>query len=211
MAFLGGRFNAQEFDPSKNGSAPECLPADDYRAHIVKSAMKTTGGGNSGKPEGQMLELEFEVLDGEYAKRRFFDRLNIINANETAQRIANEALSAICHSVGVLDVEDSEDLHFKPLMVTLLVDPERDVPGQQGKKYPPSNRVKKYRPENGSDFGEQPTQQSGGRQQAQRTTAQPQRAATQPQQQAQPASGAQPSTSTPSGGSVPAWRRNRAA
>jgi hypothetical protein len=210
MAFLGGRFNANEFDPSKNGSAPDCLPADDYIAHIVKSALKDAKPKAGQEFGGKYLELEWEVIEGEYAKRRFFDRLNIINANENAQRMANEALSAICHSVGVLDVEDSEELHFKPLLVTLIVKPGDPIPNKPGEKYADKNEVKKYRPADGSDFGEQPVQQAGARQ-AQRTTSQPQRQAAQQPTQQQPTGGAQQGASAPSGSTVPAWRRNRAA
>ena len=52
-----------------------------------------------------------------------YDQLNLINPNPTAEEIAQRTLSAICHAVGKLQVADSEELHFQPLLVRVAVKP----------------------------------------------------------------------------------------
>ena len=56
-------------------------------------------------------------------RRKIFDQLNLVNRNEQTVEIAQRTLSAICHAVGQVHVSDSEQLHFKPLIVTLKVKP----------------------------------------------------------------------------------------
>ncbi|MEK9693909.1 MAG: DUF669 domain-containing protein, partial [Rhodospirillaceae bacterium] len=49
---------------------------------------------------GKYIELEFTILDGEYAGRKFWDRLNVMNENKTAQDIANATLKTILDAIG---------------------------------------------------------------------------------------------------------------
>jgi hypothetical protein len=72
---------------------------------------------------GQMLWLDLEVLEGPLKGRHVYDQLNLINPNPTAEEIAQRTLSAICHAVGKLQVADSEELHFQPLLVRVAVKP----------------------------------------------------------------------------------------
>jgi hypothetical protein len=109
-----GEFDASGVEPS----APrEIIPAGKYLAQIIASEMAPT------KTGGQMLTLELEVMDGPYQRRHFWDRLNLVNSNPQAVEIAQRQLSAICHAVGVLKVSDSEQLHFKPMTVSVKVRP----------------------------------------------------------------------------------------
>jgi Protein of unknown function (DUF669) len=70
-----------------------------------------------------MLWLDMEVLEGPLQGRHVYDQLNLINPNPTAEEIAQRTLSAICHAVGKLQVADSEELHFQPLLVRVAVKP----------------------------------------------------------------------------------------
>ncbi|MBF0179960.1 MAG: DUF669 domain-containing protein [Magnetococcales bacterium] len=126
MAQLGGTFDASQVDPSQ---PQETLPPGDYRVQIINSEMRVTKAGS-----GQYLWMEMDVLDGPMAGRKLFDRLNLINPNRQAEEIAQRTLSAICHAVGRMQVSDSEELHFKPLMVKVTV-------GKDG-----YNEVKGYKP-----------------------------------------------------------------
>ena len=110
----------------------EPLPAGDYNACIVASEMKPTKDGT-----GTYLELKLQVLDGKYQNRTLFDRLNLVNKNETAVTIAKGTLSAICRAIGVMTPKDSSELHNKPLKITVRVkpDPERG----------PQNEIKGYK------------------------------------------------------------------
>src|SRR5690606_1157839 len=58
--------------------------------------------------------------------RIIWDRLNLINPNQTAVDIANRALAAICRAVGVLTPTDSSELHDRPFQVKVSVRPARD-------------------------------------------------------------------------------------
>ena len=69
-------FNANEVEPS-TGYDP--IPAGKYQAVITESEMKPTRTGN-----GQYLQLEFEIIEGEYKNRKVWARLNLENANADA-------------------------------------------------------------------------------------------------------------------------------
>ena len=73
--------------------------------------MKPTKAG-----DGAYLELELQVIEGQYQGRKLWDRLNLNNANETTVKIAKGTLSAICRAVGVLQPTDSCELHDLPLV-----------------------------------------------------------------------------------------------
>jgi hypothetical protein len=113
MAFLTQAFDADSVEPS----APrEILPAGKYAAQIVESDVKENSKGT-----GQILALTFEITEGPHARRKLWTNLNIINDNAQAQEIAQRDLSAICKAIGVRNVQDTEILHWKPLLVTVVV------------------------------------------------------------------------------------------
>lgn len=116
MALLNGTFDAADVEPAKPF---EPLPPGKYRAHVIESEMAVTRAG-----DGQMLKLTLEILDGPHARRKLWDQLNLVNPNSQAMEIAQRTLSAICHATGQLQVADSEQLHFKPLRVTVKYEPE---------------------------------------------------------------------------------------
>jgi hypothetical protein len=138
MAQLGQTFDANSVAPA---TPFETIPAGKYLAQIVNSEMKSTSTG------GEMLVLEIEIVDGEYSKRRLWDRLNLVNSNATAVEIAQRALSSICHAVGQMTVQDSEQLHFKPMAVTVKVRPAG--PDKNGIHRDAQNEIKGYEAANG--------------------------------------------------------------
>ena len=79
---------------------------------------------------GQYLYLEVDVLDGKYAGRKLFDRLNLVNANPDAVQIAQRTLSSICRAVGKLQVSNSEQLHLIPLIADVRVRPPKGMYGE---------------------------------------------------------------------------------
>jgi hypothetical protein len=116
MAFLGQTFNANDVEPSS--SSFEVLPAGKYQAQIVNSEMRDTKTGS-----GQYLWLELAITDGPHANKRLFDRLNLVNPNDKAVEIAQRTLSAICHATGQMQVQDSEQLHNRAMIVNVKVRP----------------------------------------------------------------------------------------
>lgn len=124
------QFNAANIAPSQV-FAP--LPAGDYNAIITESEVKPTKDG-----QGQYLQIKLQVQGGEFSGRTLFDRLNLWNNNQQAQEIAQRALSAICHAVGVLQVGDSQELHNRPLIATVKVKPASG-------NYEANNEIKGYK------------------------------------------------------------------
>lgn len=130
MANLAG-FNANEVEPNV-GFEP--LPPGDYEACIVASEMKPTKNG-----DGQYLNLELSILNGQFQNRRLFEKLNLSNPNPEAVRIAQGTLSAICRAVNVLTPNDSSELHNRPLRISVGVEKRKDT-GEM------TNRIKSFKP-----------------------------------------------------------------
>ena len=110
MANLNG-FNANNVDPTADF---EPIPDGNYLAVITDSEMKPTKSGR-----GHYLELTFQVVNGPYANRLLWSRLNLDNPSEQAVQIAQGELSAICHAVGIMQPGDSTELHNLQLLVTV--------------------------------------------------------------------------------------------
>ena len=122
-------FNALEIEPA---TSYEPLPADWYKAVITQTEEKPTKS-----QTGSYLQLMIEVIEGQYAGRKVFDRLNLKNPNSVAVEIAQRSLSSICRAIGVTNPKDSSDLCDKPLMIKLAV---KAADGQ----YSASNEIKGY-------------------------------------------------------------------
>lgn len=111
MANLGGTYDATG-GPTMGDRSP--LPPGTYVAVIVKSEQRES------KTAGNyFINLEFSVHEGEHEGRRFWTILNLWNSNSTAVEIAQRELNSICHAVGKLRVEDTEELHHIPMVVKL--------------------------------------------------------------------------------------------
>jgi len=124
----------QPFDANtvKPNEAFEAMPAGWYDARIVNSEAKPTKDNQSG-----YLQLDLEIIDGEYKNRKVFDRLNLWNTGpnaETTREIAHRQLSAYCHATGVFILQDSNQLHGIPIKIKLSV--------RQSEGYEPQNDVK---------------------------------------------------------------------
>jgi hypothetical protein len=72
-------FNATEVEPS---AGFDVIPAGKYNAVISDSEMKDTRSGT-----GRYLQLEFEIIDGEFKNRKLWARLNLENPNPDAVRM----------------------------------------------------------------------------------------------------------------------------
>ena len=108
------------------------VPAGTYLAQIIESDVAPL---KSGKGTG--LKLTFEIIDGQQKGRRIWENLNIQHENEETQRIAQSQLSALCHAVNVIKLQDTAALHHKPVHVRVVV---REAQGQ----YQASNNIKGY-------------------------------------------------------------------
>lgn len=153
MANLSALMGGQQFDANQveANSAYEPMPADFYPMMITDSELKDSKSG------GQYLKLTIEVCDGAKKGRKVFSNLNLVNSNEKAVEIARRDLSAICHAVGVMTPQDTQELHYKPFVGKVKVSP-----AQNG--YEASNDMAGYMPatdENASKcYSAQPAQKT---------------------------------------------------
>lgn len=135
------------------------LPSGEYLAQITDSDMKPTKKG-----DGQYLELEYTVIDGEHKGRKTWVRLNLENPNNKAVEIANRQFAAIREATGVANPETSEQLHFKPHVIRVEFIPAGTTKGNYTTDKD-SNEVRGWRAADGAAVAA-PQQQAPARQAA---------------------------------------------
>jgi hypothetical protein len=129
-------FNASTVKPIE---AMEAIPPGWYTAQMSASEMKPTSGG-----DGEFLNCEFAILaPQEFAARKVFTRLNLQNKNPVAVEIAYRTLSAICHAVGVIQVDDSAQLHNRPMQIKVKLRPAGI--GADNQHHEASNEINGYK------------------------------------------------------------------
>ena len=115
------------------------IPPATYKAVIAGDKITTTKDGR-----GKMLELTVQIIEGPYTGLTIFDRLNIVNASQQAQNIAQGTLKRIC---GVLRApfppQNTDSLMGKPMLVTVGV--EEFTSNKTGNVLK-SNKIKNYAP-----------------------------------------------------------------
>lgn len=94
------------------------IPTGEYVAVITESDMKQTKAGN-----GEYLELTHEITEGQFKGRKVWARLNLRSANQQAQEIANRQFASIREATGVANPEDSQELHYKPMVIRVEFTP----------------------------------------------------------------------------------------
>lgn len=122
-------FDAQSVAPQATYTP---IPAGVYTTLIVDSEVKPTKSG------GTQAIFTLQVADGQFAGRKVFARLNVRNASAEAERIGQAQLSALCHAAGVLQLQDTAQLHGKVVRAKVTV--RKDDTGQYGD----SNEVKGF-------------------------------------------------------------------
>jgi hypothetical protein len=106
MPDIGGTFDPTTVEPQK---AFEPVPRGDYDVMVLETSVVPTKAG-----DGSMLNVELEIQNGPFARRKVFDRINLANKSVTAQEIGQKQLSGLCHAVGWLKpLTDSDVLHGK--------------------------------------------------------------------------------------------------
>ena len=131
MAIFAQTFDANAVEPSNF----DVFPAGKYLSQIVSSEMRPTKDGR-----GQYLFLELDILEGPFAGRKLFDRLNLVNDNPDTVDIATRTLSSICRATGQMQVKDSEQLHLIPLIADVRVRPPKGQYGESNSiRYLPRN------------------------------------------------------------------------
>lgn len=109
MAQLIQAFNAQQYDPSQSVGG---LPVGKHPVIVESSEVKANA-----KNDGGYLQLNLKIIDGPAAGTTGAYRLNLYHSSQQTVEIAHRQLSAVCHVVGVFNVQDSAQLHNIPFMV----------------------------------------------------------------------------------------------
>ena len=200
MAQLIQAFNAQQYDPTQGGGS---LPVGRHPVIIESSEVKANKANDGG-----YLQLNLKLIDGPQMGTTGAYRLNLYHSNPQTAEIAHRQLSAICHCVGVFNVQDSGQLHNIPFIIEVGLQKGEEA-AQKG-----YTEVKKVFDINGNEPGKagqgapaaQPQQQAaqGGFGQQQPA----QQPAAQPQGNAPAWGGGQPAQQQPQGapaGNTPAW------
>lgn len=154
------------------------IPAGVYLAQVVESDVRPLKSG-----AGRAIALTFQVLQGPYANRKVFSNLNVEHRGSAeAERIAQQQLSALCHAAGVVNLQDTTQLHMRPVQIRVKV--SKDDSGRYGDR----NEVTGYE---AAPSGMAPPVQQGG--------FAPQRPAAPPAQASAPAPQAAPWARRPAG------------
>ena len=100
------------------GAGSAKVPAGTYIGVFDKAEMKTTS------TNGQMLVLDFRITNGEHADTVLVERLNVVNSNDTAVKIAFETLARIAKAVG-LDTLPSDTKSICGKLISVKVKDEQ--------------------------------------------------------------------------------------
>lgn len=122
----------------------EAFPPGLYNLQVTNSDVKPTKDG-----KGKYIYVEMTILDGAYAGKKVFDRINLWNANPTAVRIAEVSFNRLCLACGKRQITDTNELHGIPFVAEISVDEP-----QNG--YSAQNRIEKYMIDEAAKTGGRP-------------------------------------------------------
>ena len=106
-------FNASAIDTTSH----DPIPSGTYEAVITGSEIKPTKAGN-----GTGINLTFEIVSESAKGRKVWEWINYQHPNQEAQRIGQQTLATICKAVGIAQLNETEQLHNIPLMITVALD-----------------------------------------------------------------------------------------
>lgn len=179
-------FNAAEVAPSQGF---QVFPSGTYDVMVNNSEMKPTKAKIAGTAQlGAYIQFNLKIASGEHAGGALVLRVNFENDNPVAAEIGQAELSAICRVCGVMQLQDTQQLHGIPFKVVVAKTERNDKPGEYG------NEIKSYMDINGNDPDKagQGVQQAAPPAPAAAPTAPPQTAPVQQQAAAAPAAAAPP-------------------
>lgn len=133
--FAEEHFDAREVEPVSNDF--ELIPAGTFvRAQIIEASQQSI---SSQSDKGECLVLVWQVVDGQFANRQIWQRLNVKarnfagNDKKTGEQATADAisraraeLSAVCHAVGVPTPTRNDDILFRPVDVKIGINKSKD-------------------------------------------------------------------------------------
>lgn len=143
MALLPQAFNPADVEERSGGSLV-LIPDGQYKAVIVGSEMKATSNGS-----GQYIALKIVITEGQYRDTEFTERLNVMNPNDTAVKIAYQTLAEIARACGFVgQLADTVSIHNKPMMIEVKAVKSKEWTDKEGVKREgkEQSEIKKYLP-----------------------------------------------------------------
>jgi hypothetical protein len=122
-------FNAQNVKPQEANFEP--VPNAWYQGIVEKAELKPTKAAG-----GSYISLMCGIQGPEHAGRKIFGNLNVTNSNAQAQEIGQAQLSALCHAIGVLQLNNTEQLVGIPMEFRTKI-----TPAQYNVKGDPSSGI----------------------------------------------------------------------
>ena len=124
---MGGAFDPSQYEARDNSP----LPAGDYPLTIERAEVRKTKNG-----EGLGANVTFEVAGPTQTGRKVFVWFNLRHSNEVAEKIGQSEFAALCKAVGLVAVQDTDELLGKTFLGKVGID----------KKDPTANRILAYKP-----------------------------------------------------------------
>lgn len=132
MASLNGQYDPDAGVPG----VYEVFPAGPQPLEVIESDIVPTSAGT-----GKLLKFKIRVTEGEQADRLIFGQFNLVNPNPVATKIGQEEFRALREVVGVLEPEDTQDLHFKQFIGYVKITPRKLKKGSTDDYYEAKNEV----------------------------------------------------------------------
>lgn len=136
MPNLPDSFNTKSKEKMNDYSV---VPEGNYIASVVKSEVVLTKKAKEANDRslGQIMKLQWKILAGEYKGKNLYTQINIVNPNPQAVEIGEKEFATIRDACGVVDVQQTEQLHGIPC--------ELDVGIESQPNYPDRNFIKFYK------------------------------------------------------------------
>lgn len=212
-------FNAQQYDPTQGVGS---LPIGKHPVIVETSEVKANKANDGG-----YLQLNLRIIGGPQAGTTGAYRLNLYHTNQQTVEIAHRQLSAVCHVIGVFQINDSSQLHGIPFLIEVgpqkndpqytevkkVFDMNGNEPGKAGQGAAPAQPQQAaagfgQQPQGQGGFGQQPQQQPAQQQPAQGGAAWGQQPQQQPQGNGAAWGGQQPQqNAAPQGGQPGGWQQ----
>lgn len=132
MAELGTNFDPASAPPSDRDF--DLIPNGWQPMQAIESDVQPTKDGT-----GTIVSFTFEILSGQYERRRIWKRMNVQNKSAEAQAIGQRELADLCRALGLPSMTNTEQAHGKPLMGRVGIEKGKDG-------YEDKNTVKAFKP-----------------------------------------------------------------
>lgn len=109
MANISGMYDPNAAPQAEFGA----IPTGEYEAVMIESDLKDVKPPKTGK----YLETVYEITSGEYKKRKLWHNVTLNNPSAQAVEIGNRQMASIREATGVMNAEDSQEFHYKPMLI----------------------------------------------------------------------------------------------